>query len=93
MDNIMLTVRIPEIQFHIQSAIRQYQGELDTNVDLAVEKAIRSFDYRAYVGREIDDQLRAAIKKVITNALGQMLYSTEFNAEVEKALKASLVKS
>lgn len=89
-DNVQLTVRIPEITFHIQQAIRKYQGDLDAIVADGVEKALRSFNFDAVVSNEINGQLREAIKTTIKSAIYHLIWEPEFTEKVQAAMRESI---
>lgn len=93
MDRVELSVRIPEMQFLVSQAIQKYRGDVGAEVDTAVAQALKDFNWEQHVSREIDTQLREAVKRTISQALAALLYDSKFNRRVEKALAESLANA
>lgn len=89
-DAVRLSVHVPEITFHMQQAIRSYQGRIDEIVNEEVEKVFKTFDFKALVQHSLDSELRTAIDRTIRQAVSNLTWDEEFRKAVQKEMKASM---
>ncbi len=95
---IMLRLDVEAMKYKVVYAFMLRHEEIEREVQLSIDAALKGFDFNAIVKEAVDQELRKAVKQGVANAASAILWESPLReiirdgaaTKVREAIEASL---